>query len=315
MSYLSPQDRRRRAFGVVLSFLLVGVSSLSWGGASAIAANGGTALQLNGTSQYVRFGTAAGLGAAAFTLETWFKRTGTGVGTGTGTGGIASAIPLVTKGRSQSDGSNVDMNYFLGIDASSGKLVADFEEGTGGTTLGLNHPISGTTTVTSNVWHHAAATYDGTWRLYLDGVLDGSLAVNRPARSDSIQWAALGSALNSTGAASGFFAGAIDEARIWNVARSAAQIVATKDVELTSATAGLLGRWSMNEGSGTTVANTAGTANINGTLVGSPTWTTGFPIPDVGGPPPANRALQLNGTSQYVRFGTAAGLGAAAFTL
>ena len=185
----------------------------------------------------------------------------------------------MTKGRAEADGSNVDMNYFLGIDATSGKLVADFEEGVGGAgPLGLNHPIRGTTTVTSNVWHHAAATYDGTWRLYLDGVLDGTLAVNRPVRADSIQQAALGSALTSTGAAAGFFAGAIDEARIWNVARTAAQILATEDVELASATSGLLGRWSMNEGSGTTVANTAGTANVNGTLVGSPTWTTGFVV-------------------------------------
>ena len=39
-----------------------------------------------------------------------------------------------------------------------------------GATPSLNHPIIGTTVVTSNVWHHAAATYDGTtWRLYLDG--------------------------------------------------------------------------------------------------------------------------------------------------
>ena len=193
---------------------------------------------------------------------------------------------MLTKGRGQADGSNTDMNYFLGIDAASGRLVADFEEGTGGTTLGLNHPITGTTVVTSNVWHHAAATYDGTWRLYLDGVADGSLAVSRPPRSDSIQHAALGSALTSTGAAAGFFAGVIDEARVWNVARSVAQIGATKDVELTTATSGLLGRWSLNEASGTTAANSAGTANVNGTLVGSPTRVAGFPIPVVRRHPP-----------------------------
>ena len=50
------------------------------------------------------------------------------------------------------------MNYFFGIDATSGKLVADFEEGAGGAgPLGLNHPVTGTAVVTSNVWHHAAA--------------------------------------------------------------------------------------------------------------------------------------------------------------
>ena len=93
-----------------------------------------------------------------------------------------------------------------------------------------------------------------------------------------------GSALTSTGAAAGFFAGVIDEARVWNVARSVAQIGATKDVELTTATSGLLGRWSLNEASGTTAANSAGTANVNGTLVGSPTRVAGF----VAAPPSNN---------------------------
>ena len=35
-----------------------------------------------------------------------------------------------------------------------------------------------------SVWHHAAATYDGTtWNLYLDGALDGTLSVGRPANA------------------------------------------------------------------------------------------------------------------------------------
>ena len=187
-------------------------------------------MQLNGTTQYVTFGAAAALGASTFTLETWFRRTGAGVGTSTGNGGIASAIPLITKGRAEAEASNVDMNYFLGIDSATNRLVVDFEEGAAGSSPGLNHPFSGTTAVTSNVWHHAAATYDGTsWRIYLDGALDGTLSVGQPPRADSIQHAALGTAMTSTGAAAGFFQGAIDEARIWNVARSGAQILADRD--------------------------------------------------------------------------------------
>ena len=101
------------------------------------------------------------------------------------------------------------MNYFLGIRASDGVLVADFEEGPGGPgPLGQNHPVAGATVVTSNVWHHAAATYDGsTWRLYLDGNLETTLVLtgNPTPRSDSIQHAGLASAFDSTGVAAGFF--------------------------------------------------------------------------------------------------------------
>lgn len=92
------------------------------------------ALQFNGTSQYVTFGAAPGLGAPTFTLECWFKWTGGGATASTGTGGII-AIPLVTKGRGEAENSNVDMNYFLGI--ASGKLAADFEELPGGRIIRL----------------------------------------------------------------------------------------------------------------------------------------------------------------------------------
>ena len=93
------------------------------------AAIGGTALQLNGSSQYATLGASSDLQSPTFTLELWFKRTGAGVGTTTGTGGIASAIPLITKGTAEGETAAADINYFFGIDASSGKLVADFEEG------------------------------------------------------------------------------------------------------------------------------------------------------------------------------------------
>ena len=106
-------------------------------------------------------------------------------------------------------------------------LVADFED----TATGLNHPVAGTTAIPADgVWRHVAAVYDGTtWRLYLDGVLQTQLVVGAfTPQFNSIQHAALGSALNSTGGigsqTQGFFDGVMDEARIWNYARSAQQI-------------------------------------------------------------------------------------------
>ena len=50
--------------------------------------------------------------------------------------------------------------------------------------------------------------------------LDATLAANATPRFDSIQHFGLGTAMNSTGVAAGFFDGVIDEARVWNHARS-----------------------------------------------------------------------------------------------
>ena len=235
------------------------------------------AIDFGGSNAYVTFGAAPGLGAATFTIEAWFRRDGAGVATSTGTGGV-TAVPLVTKGRSESDGSNVDMNYFLGINSSSNVLAADFEEGAGGPSPGLNHPISGVTPIQNNVWYHAAATYDGTkWQLFLNGVLERELTVSRPPRSDSIQHAAIGTALNSTGAASGFFDGVIDEVRIWNAARTQQQIADGMSGEILSAP-GLLGRWGLNENSGTVVGDSSG-SGITGTVVGTNwSWSAGAPF-------------------------------------
>ena len=86
------------------------------------------------------FGPAPGLGASVFTVETWFRRDGAGIATNTGSGGVV-AVPLVTKGMAEVEGSNRDMNYFLGIRQSDGVLAADFED----TATGLNHPVVGVT--------------------------------------------------------------------------------------------------------------------------------------------------------------------------
>ena len=223
------------------------------------------------TNDYVSMGAAPGLNAATFTIETWFKKDGVGVATSTGTGGITAAVPLVTKGRAEGEASNVDMNYFLGLNGNF--LAADFEEGvSAGGTPGLNHPLTGVIPIVSNVWTHAAVTYDGnTLALYVNGAFDSAIIVGRPPRSDSIQWAGLGTAFTSTGASAGLFAGTLDEARIWNYARTPAQILNGKDREIPSAS-GLLGRWSFNAFGPTFVEQDSSGNNQTGTINGTG-WT------------------------------------------
>ena len=250
------------------------------------------------------FGQAAGtteLGASVFTLELWFKRTGTGVGQTTGTGGITSAIPLITKGRNELETpANLNMNYFFGIDATSGKLVADFED----TINGGNHPALGTAVITSNAWHHAAVTYSGsTYNFYLDGALDRTVDLGTAfvPEATSIQHAGVGTAMNSTGVAGGFFQGVVDEARIWNVARSLTDIQTAKNTEI-GAQAGLIGLWHFNEGSTTTAVDASGRGN-NGALLpvaGPPIFVDGFVPPSA---PPSAPVLTApaNGSTGIVR--------------
>lgn len=246
---------------------------------------GSGALQFNGYSSYVTFGQATStLGTTNFTLECWFKRTGKGILANTGIGGTSGA-PLIAKGVGEADASNRDANYFFGID-TSGRLVADFEEGSTGGTIGLNHPIGGHTAIPNGTWTHAAVTYDGfTWVLYINGVVDATLDVNQPPRWDSIQHAAIGAALNSGGVPQGFFEGAIDEARIWNYARSADQIYNSMNNSITNAS-GLIGRWSLDDGAGAVAINSV-QSSPNGTLVNSPVWCEGVSLTPATNTPPS----------------------------
>lgn len=246
--------------------------------ANATLATATCGLQFDGTNDYVTFEVGNTLAAPAYTIETWFKRTGSGVGVTTGTGGITSAIPLVTKGTSESETAAADINYFLGIDATTGVLIADFEEGAAGAAPSQNHPVSGSTLLSNNIWYHAAVTYDGTTlRLYLNGVQENSLTVGQPAASATTSPTAFASSIRSNGTTiQGYFNGVIDEARIWNYARTQAEIQGLANQEITSA-AGMLGRWGMNEGSGTKLGNSAGQIII-GTLTNGPLWVPGAPF-------------------------------------
>jgi len=48
---------------------------------------------------------------------------------------------------------NLDCNYLFGVQADF-RLAADFED----MNSGLNHPVIGTTALSTGVWHHCAAT-------------------------------------------------------------------------------------------------------------------------------------------------------------
>jgi len=262
-----------------------------------------TALDFDGINDYVTMGAAPELNVAVpptngFTLECWFRKEGTGATSSSGSGGV-SAVPLFGKGRGESDGSNIDCNIFFGI-TTAGILVADFES----QATGLNHPITASNApIVNDQWYHAAVTFDsttGTWRMYLDGVEVGTASVSVAGsvpRYDSIQHFGIGTAMNSAGVREGAFAGVIDEPRVWNYARSAAEIAAAKDQEIGNAS-GLIGRFGLNEAFGPTASSSAGTTV--GTLTNGPVWVVGEPFATANTAPTVALTAPLNDASSHM---------------
>lgn len=251
-------------------------------------AAGSGGLFFDGSDDYATFGNNTPLQLATFTLECWFRREPGGVATDSG--GL-NAIPLIAKGRADATGAN----FFLGIDAGTGRLAADFRGNDGN-----DHPLKGSTATATGVWQQAAVTYDGTTlNLYLNGNLEASLdSEGQPPRSETAQHVSLATAINASGTPAGAFLGMLDEVRIWNRARSAAEIRAGLNQEIPAA-AGLVSRHAMNESSGTTLQNSAG-QNLTGVLVNGAFRTTGAPF-DLNTPPgiePLSPLHQQSGVSR-----------------
>jgi hypothetical protein len=237
-----------------------------------------SALYLDGVNDHVtmglpnRLGSPTGLNAATFTVECWFKWDGGGSPAKTfgwpfdssDTGGI-EAYPLVTKGREdREDRTERSVNYFLGILESGGVLAADFEEHGSGSNPGTNHPVTGTTVVSTGVWHHAAATYDGScWQLYLDGIpeTDGTNCPAEPPSYESLHHTAVGTAQNGKGWTSGRFSGFVDEVRIWTRALDQSEILANMSTQIVS-DPDLMARWAFDEASGFVTDDSTGAGHV-----------------------------------------------------
>ena len=127
-------------------------------------------------------------------------------------------------------------------------------------------------------WHHVAAVKNmEALILYIDGLEIARLPFSgdAPAAGLPVRIGASG------GFGDRFFDGAIDEVRIWNVARTEQQIAENKTVDLTGTEPGLVTYLPFNEGSGTTIGNLSSPATA-GTGVGTDdsNWIGGYSLPD-----------------------------------
>ncbi len=107
----------------------------------------------------------------------------------------------------------------------------------------------GTTTITTNKWYHLAATYDGSnLRVFVNGELEGTtMAYDTMARTTlNFRIGARNAYVTTTNTN-----GIIDEARVWDIARTQAEIQSTMNRTIPGSTSGLVGYWRFDEGSGT----------------------------------------------------------------
>ncbi|HEY2953268.1 MAG TPA: LamG-like jellyroll fold domain-containing protein, partial [Verrucomicrobiae bacterium] len=128
--------------------------------------------------------------------------------------------------------------------------------------------VTGATAIPANTWVHVAGHWDGAnLRVFVNGAQDGILANNRPPRAGNTL-ARIGARGDDAGTP---FNGQIDEVRVWNVARSAAQINANRNTCIPGNAGGLAGYWRLDNGAGAIATDSSPNGN-NGTLINGPTW-------------------------------------------
>ena len=115
----------------------------------------------------------------------------------------------------------------------------------------------------TNTWVHLAFVCDTTTRLYVNGVLQDTLMV-----TNSLPLGRIG--FDSSGYPD-YLHGTLDEVRVWNVARTQAQIQAGMFNILTAPPSTLVGYWKFDEGGGSTTLDSSGQGKT-GILTGTATW-------------------------------------------
>jgi hypothetical protein len=111
-------------------------------------------------------------------------------------------------------------------------------------------------------WQHVAATIDrnaGVAKIYIDGVERGSSAIGTASSRSTTNPLLIGRTSEAGGYAG--FEGTIDDVRIWSVVRSAADIAASRDAELTGAEAGLAAYLKANEATGDRLVDASALGN------------------------------------------------------
>jgi ketosteroid isomerase-like protein len=236
--------------------------------------DGSTALQLDGTTGYVRVANDASLQLGGnLTLELWVKPAS-----------LATRQTLISKGYLREFELTLETNGTLNLYQGNGTIYSD--------------ALSTVGAIVANTWQHVVVTRDGatqTVRFYVNGVARGS-GVPAVAATGGTSDITIGRSSSATQ----YVNGVIDEVAIYAAVLTPAQVTShwamrlaglsyPKTVQGDSAK----GYWRLDLGSGTTAGDSSGTNP--GALVGGVTLGQAGALADGDG------AVQLDGTTGYIR--------------
>jgi len=213
----------------------------------------GTALEFDGSNDYVSIPSDASLNNSQFTVEFWVATNNPGNWTG-----------MIDKGRS----TNSDWCFLTGNTGQTDGVIFAVGNGSGINEISYSWNDA--------LWHHVAGSYDGTtMKLYVDGQIRGAKTCSLSNTTNNITF---GSRRNLTYS----FEGNLEEIAIWNIARSIQDIRENMHLPFNGYETNIVAYWQLNDGSGTLAADSI---NYNhGTLhnMNNSDWVTST-IPFGGG--------------------------------
>ncbi|WP_083996772.1 endo-beta-N-acetylglucosaminidase H [Chryseobacterium sp. BLS98] len=196
-------------------------------GFTPVQSPGARSLSFNGSTNYLNAGQ-FNLSGNAITFEGWVK-----------VNAFKTAFPYISSviGIEVGD-SNSAMLRFGDGNLANNKL--QFILSFGSAQVKLNSVSA----LTTNTWNHVAATYDGsTMKIYINGVLDASVAASGNFTANGILYLARN--YDNSRTLNGF----LDEFRVWKRALTSSEILAN-NCNVPANSPNLEANWKMNEGSG-----------------------------------------------------------------
>ncbi|MCP4348818.1 MAG: hypothetical protein GY795_25345 [Desulfobacterales bacterium] len=266
MKTLSNFQKKNNSATVIRLALIIAVLLFSYG---LVYGQSGNALSFtSASSQYVDVGDAS-FKITTGTWEAWFK-----VNSFTG-----SRQTIISK-----DATGYYDDGWLGIETDD-RIYFYIDN----SNLSY-YPVYSDSTISSGIWYHIAVTWgSGGMAMYVNGILQTDTDANTSGIASSGTNLSIG-ARGSEG--DNYFNGEIDEVRIWNDARTQAEIKEYMNQTITSES-NLIAYYQFDETSGTSLPDQTG--SNSGTLVNSPAWvTSGTVLSDPG------NTLDFDGTDDRV---------------